>query len=101
MVYIGWTVTFIVGVTFSYILKGWALSILWGWFIVDIFNISPINIPEAIGLSLIIGYLTKEVPDDDGKNDKDMKEVICKGIAVGVTYPALAVLTGWVVTLFM
>lgn len=98
MKFIGWTVTFIVGATLSYILRGWALSILWGWFIVETFKLPSINIPKAIGLSLIIGFLTYQISEND---DKEPGEAIPRLIAVGISYPLIAVFTGWVITFFM
>lgn len=37
---------------------GWALSILWGWFVVPAFGMAPLNIPTAIGLSSIGAYIS-------------------------------------------
>ena len=48
------------------VLEGWALTVLWGWFIVPTFGLPSLRIPYAIGLSLVVGMLTHRVrkPED-------------------------------------
>lgn len=31
---------------------GWALSVLWGWFVVPTFNLPQLSVPVAIGLTM-------------------------------------------------
>jgi hypothetical protein len=40
------------------ILRGFTLALLWNWFIVSVFGLHQITIPQAIGLCLISGLLT-------------------------------------------
>lgn len=40
------------------ILNGYVLSILWAWFIVPTFHAPVLSIPVAIGVSMVIHYLT-------------------------------------------
>lgn len=40
------------------IYEGWCLKWLWLWFVSQPFNITPLSIPVAIGISLITGVLT-------------------------------------------
>lgn len=42
----------------SFIVRGWALSAMWGWFIVKQFGLPPISYPEALGMSGLIAMLT-------------------------------------------
>lgn len=44
-------------------LKGWVLTVLWGWFVVPVFHLPQLSLPAAIGLSAIVGYLTRENVD--------------------------------------
>lgn len=99
MKFIGWVVSFIIASTCSYILKGYSLSILWGWFVVGTFQLPPLNIPTAIGISLIVSYLTVQPSIKD--DERDAKEIFIKGTIVSITYPILALFIGWIVTLFM
>jgi high-affinity Fe2+/Pb2+ permease len=77
----------------SSIWRGFALSILWGWFIVPVFGLPALSIPFAIGLSLVVGFLTDHVDDKDG----DWSAAVYKA-AIG---PAVALLIGWIVTKFI
>lgn len=99
MKYIGYVVTYLVLAVLSVTYSGCALSVLWDWFIVSTFNVDSISIPAAIGLALIVGYLTKtEEPQDEDKSfSEKMKEAAFKA----ALKPTFALLIGWLVTLFM
>lgn len=43
----------------SWVLNGWVLTQLWQWFITPLLGIRAISIPEAIGFSIVVGYLTR------------------------------------------
>ncbi len=87
----------------SSIFNGYALSVLWGWFIVPTFGAPALGIVPAIGIAMVVSYLThqkneskKEDEDDDGIGVKIFK------LAIPVLgKPALALLFGWIVHLFM
>jgi flagellar biosynthesis protein FliQ len=40
------------------ILRGFVLKQLWAWFAVPQFHVAPLTIPVALGISLLVGYLT-------------------------------------------
>lgn len=48
-------VTTIVGA----IMNGWALAMLWAWFIVPIFNLPTLSIVQAIGIGMVVSFLTR------------------------------------------
>jgi len=57
-------ITFIAGVLFASIIlipiaiiRGYVLSILWGWFLVPL-GVVEISVPHAIGFLLLIGLVT-------------------------------------------
>lgn len=52
----------------SPILRGWVLTILWGWFAVP-FGLPVLNIPTAIGVALIVSYLTHQTVDAQPKEE--------------------------------
>lgn len=86
----------------SYVLNGWALSVLWGWFIVQTFDTPILSIPAAIGVAMIASYLTKDSSlDDDAKSRKSTTERFIHALIVSVFHPLLAVGVGWVVLQFM
>lgn len=87
---------FIASVVFS----GYVLSILWGWLIVPTFFVPILNIPSAIGVMMVAGYVTKQLSYAqwvDGKKEEALKwERWMRWVK-----PAFALLLGWAVTLFM
>ena len=73
------------------ILRGWALSTLWGWFAVPIFHLPALSIPQAIGVSIVVSLLTyQRIPE--GAKDKKWDP-----IAHSVLVPLFAVWVGWIV----
>lgn len=42
------------------LLRGWALSILWGWFVVPIFGLPPLSVVQAIAIALMASMLTHQ-----------------------------------------
>ena len=78
-------------VTVLAILRGWVLSILWGWFIVPFFGLPVLNIPYAIGIALVISYLT--VSSSKKNDDIDYWR--------STATPLFALLIGWIVTWFI
>lgn len=82
-------------VTLAAIVNGFVLSTLWGWFIVPTFLGAPeLGIVPAIGISLVVNYMTSHYT---GKDDRS----IGAQFTYMVMYPALALLIGWIVHLFM
>lgn len=48
-------------------LNGYALSVLWGWFVVPLLHAAPLGIASACGVSLVVSMLTYH----DTATDKD------------------------------
>ena len=91
----------LMAIPFAYALDGYALTILWKWFVLAKFNLPIINVPEAIGLAIIIGYLTKQIQLRDKDKDKEPLERCCEALALMVLKPGLALLVGWIVKFWM
>jgi hypothetical protein len=83
-----------------YILDGIVLRQLWLWFVVPLFEVPALSIPQAIGLGVIVGYLTHQ--DRYTKREGDeMLTALIYGILSGIMTPLIGLLIGWIVTLFM
>ncbi len=50
------------------IYNGWALAILWGWFLVPL-GAPKITIPLAIGVSLIYSFFTSDLKKESFEDD--------------------------------
>lgn len=44
------------------ILRGLVLSIAWSWFFVEALGLPQINVAQAIGISMVVAFLTKDSP---------------------------------------
>lgn len=97
----------VVLIPISYIVNGWALILLWGWFIVPTFELDPLAIPQAIGLALIAGFLTHQVIDVTGLEvglspaNREMPEAVIWFMGVALGKPAIVVVIGWIVNHWM
>ena len=70
------------------ILNGWALTVLWGWFMVKAFELPHLSIPLAIGLALIVNFLTWREDLQTKKYEKDEFTDILLRSFIGVTFKA-------------
>lgn len=82
-------------IPFSVMWRGFVLSVLWGWFMVPTFSLPALKVAPAIGLALVVSYLTHQYSK---KGDEDG---IGRAVAHAALVPAFALLTGWVVKLWM
>ncbi|MGW1422741.1 hypothetical protein ACWAT4_21805 [Bradyrhizobium manausense] len=72
------------------ILRGWALSIIWGWFAVPIFGLPSLSIPQAIAVSLLVSMMTHQhIPQS--------KDEPWKPLMTGLLTPFVALLIGWII----
>lgn len=78
-------------------MNGWGLSMLWGWFIVPIFKAPPLSTVQAIGVAMVISFLTSDLQSETYKS-KDFADLI--GIFAGkaIVYPVIVVAIGWLVS---
>ena len=76
------------------LLNGVALKLLWGWFMIPTFSLPAISLVQAMGIGIMIGFLTQQhIPrDQDAKKEVFLFEVVS---------PVIAIVVGWVVHLFM
>lgn len=101
MAILGGFVLVVALIVISSICNGYALSVLWGWFIVPIFHLPQLSIPTAIGIALVIGYLTKQETHDSKDDDRSFGEIMTRATVLSILKPAIALLFGWIVHLFM
>jgi hypothetical protein len=101
MKYLGYVTAFIIFMVLSVSYSGYALSVLWGWFVVPTFNLKPISIPVAIGLAIVVSYLTNHTDSSQENNGDTFTEVLAKLTGRALFKPTIALLVGWVVTFFI
>ena len=99
---IGIFATFVVTSFVAWIWSGWVLTKLWHWFVVPFFEAHELRIPVAIGLAIIVGYLTKEVsPSSKPKVEKSTSEHLIEFATIAILKPLVAFVVGWIVHLFV
>lgn len=77
-------------------LRGWALSIIWGWFIMPTFGIATPRIPYLLGLCLVAAVVTNGVA---GKPiPKETKENYWWA---GYLMPFFVLSVGWIIKQFI
>lgn len=75
--------------------RGGAMSILWGWFIVPVFHTGALSVVQAMGVLLVVSYLTKSM-DTEEKSDESLAEQFAKGFMMALLKPGMALLIGWI-----
>jgi len=84
----------------GYVWSGFALTILWGWFMVPTFGLPQLALAPAIGVAVVVGYLTHQYrPTEDAKDKKASR--MAEGFAFMAMKPALALAVGWIVKQWM
>ena len=84
----------------STIANGFALSVLWGWFISPVFGLPALTIVQAIGLSMVVSYLTYQYIRDSGEK-KTLTKSILTELVMAILRPALVLGLGAIVNLFV
>ena len=76
--------------------QAWVLTILWGWFVIPVFNVAPLQFGYAYGLLLILYLLNPPVPKKR-KNEFSLGEAY----GVGIVGPTCSLAVGWLVKTFL
>lgn len=88
-------------IVLSSIWRGYVLTVLWGWFIVPVFHLPALTIVVAIGVAMVVGFLTYQQPEEKPNDTRSSTEKISAGIATALMHPAVYLLIGWIIQLFL
>jgi len=78
--------------------RGYALTVLWQWFMVPALGLPELRVAEAIGVALVVTYLTYH---SAGSDIKDGTEEAVKRTVFQALFPLLALGFGWIVHQFI
>ncbi|KKU90838.1 MAG: hypothetical protein UY23_C0006G0047 [Candidatus Jorgensenbacteria bacterium GW2011_GWA1_48_11] len=82
----------------SALLNGFALMLLWNWFVVPAFGVPAISMTSAISLAIIASLLTNQyIPKPNGESDKEHQ---MKRIDHEFTLPIVVIAMGWILRFF-
>lgn len=114
---VGFVLLGIIVATISLIVSGFALSTLWGWFVVPILGFPKLTLAAAIGIVIMINLLIKkndtkeeeeEEKEEEKKDKKGFKKYVEKKVdAMGqkcqclLANSMIALSIGWIVHLFI
>lgn len=88
----------IVGLALLGIWWGYAIHVLWAWFVVPL-GVVPIKLTHAYGLSVLFGLFlnTRGLEIGKEKNSDDW----ATSVTIGIIMPAIALIFGWIAVGFM
>lgn len=83
--------------------SGFATTVLWGWFIIPLFGLNPINLAQAIGLKLVISWFCHRIPsmNELNKEKRSASEKLTENIIRAIMLPSLVLGFGWIIQKFM
>ena len=96
---VGYTVTFLVAMILSSLINGYGLSVIWLWFMVTTFGLPELTIPAAIGVSLVVSFLTYN--ESSESNGKGVLELLGEMLVKVIGKTLVIILVGWFVVQFM
>lgn len=83
---------------FSAIVNGLTVSILWRWFIVSKFDLPALTIPQAMGFSLVVSYLTVVLKKDE--SNQPYWKTLLEGFLTSVIKATFALIIGLCINIF-
>ncbi len=80
--------------------RGFVLIKLWAWFVIPLFALPVLSLPAAMGISLVVGYLTHQAHKE--LSDKpDYTQLLATEISNGIVIPLFALAIGAIIHAFM
>ncbi len=95
---VGFFATWILGSIYS----GWILKTLWTWFVVPTFGLPGLSIASAIGLGLVVRWLTYVYhSESEEERSKGFGEKWLTAVMTGGIIGLLCLLVGWICKQYM
>lgn len=88
----------ILSIPFAYIIRGFVLSTMWGWFLVPL-GLIQIGKAHAVGVAVIVSLITY-VPSQC-KDEREGDDKVISYIAYSFASPFLVLLIGYIAKQFM
>jgi hypothetical protein len=85
----------------STVVNGWALSLLWAWFVVPIFELPDLSLMQAIGIAMIINFSTSNLAKEKIQAEKGWPDIIGNYLGGAIGYPVISVYVGWIISSLM
>ena len=98
---VGIFVTYIAPTIAATILNGLVFMKLWAWFIIPTFGFSPLTLVPALGLGMVVGFLTHQYVPANQNDGRTKDERLYGAIAYLLVYPLMTLGVGYIIHLFM
>jgi hypothetical protein len=98
------SVFYLLSIPVFYVLRGWTLATLWGWFVVPIFELPVLPLGYAVGLMYIVWYIQSKFDPDASEAYKDSEkwtQRVWSVLVYGYLTPVVYVGVGWVILQFV
>lgn len=73
----------------SALMRGWTITVLWKWFVVSSFHIQSLGIAQAIGLGMLVSFLTYTSKADLPKEKRSLGRTCVDAILETIVSPLL------------
>lgn len=84
-------------IVLAQILRAWAITKLWAWFITPTWHMDPPTYGVALGIAVLVGMLTKEDGDSPRDPNKTARQAMVSIYCRLLLNAPLAVGMGWIV----
>lgn len=88
---------FIPAAVIGFILRGWVIVTLWGWFVTPVFGIHPPSYAMALGLGVVGSMLTGEKSSGPSNKHETLSDAMISTYSSVLLCPVLSVAFGWIV----
>ena len=92
-------ISIVLAMIISPIIGGFVFSKLWIWFIVPTFQMQPLRVVEAIGIIFLINFMLAK-RDREAYEENFWQDFIANIVFI-VLISSFALLSGWIVSLFI
>lgn len=90
---------FVAAMTFvSALMNGWVLTKLWSWFVVPIFHLPGLGLVQAIGIGVMVSFLTYQTQP---RGDESGKDALMRILESAVIHPLIVVVIGYAVAQYL
>ena len=96
----GGCLSLIVVIVLGTILNGWALVLLWGWFVVVPFGLPALSFGQALGLSSLVSFMTYQYIDCQPDKEASGLTKVLTVTAYTIFRPLLTILIGRIIFYF-
>lgn len=79
----------------SYAFNGLVLSYIWKWFVVPIFGLPVLTVPQSVGIIIVTAFLTFHPTPKDFEGDTTLRAFL-GALAAQLIYPVIAGVAAWI-----